>query len=136
MFLHGKMRPAMPPVREDPRLVDTWHDVLGRHARISCALDQALGEHELGMSEFEVLERLAHSSKGQNRMQDLAEGVHLSQSALSRVVGRLEDDGLVERCMCPDDRRGIFTNITDAGRERYKAAKPAHRAVLREHLGD
>ena len=125
----------MPPVREDPRLVETWHDVLDRHARISCALDSALAEHDLGVSEFEVLERLASAPKDENRMQDLADSVHLSQSALSRVVGRLEKDGLVERCMCREDRRGIFTNLTDAGRVRYKAAKPVQRAVLREHLG-
>ena len=68
-------------------------------------------------------------------MQDLAEAVHLSQSALSRVVARLEADGLVVRAMCAEDRRGIFACLTDAGRERYAAALPAHRAVLAEALG-
>jgi DNA-binding MarR family transcriptional regulator len=125
----------MPPVREDPRLVETWHEVLDRHARVSCALDHALSEHDLGVSEFEVLERLASAEKGGSRMQDLSDAVHLSQSALSRVVGRLEDDGLVERCMCPEDRRGVATSLTAAGKARYKAAKPVQRAVLREHLG-
>ena len=68
-------------------------------------------------------------------MQDLGDAVHLSQSALSRVVARLEGDGLVVRAMCTEDRRGIFVCITDAGRERYAEARPAHRAVLAEALG-
>ena len=61
--------------------------------------------------------------------------MHLSQSALSRVVGRLEADGLVVRKMCTSDRRGIFACLTDQGRARYEAARPTHRAVLADTLG-
>jgi DNA-binding MarR family transcriptional regulator len=50
-------------------------------------------------------------------------------------VGRLENDGLVQRTMCANDRRGIYANITDAGRARLEAARPAHRAVLERELG-
>jgi DNA-binding MarR family transcriptional regulator len=117
-------------------IVDVWHDVLDRYARSVSALERALEhEHGLGVSEYEVLERLASSDAGSGRMQDLAEAVHLSQSALSRVVGRLEADGLVVRKMCTSDRRGIFACLTDAGRERYEAARPTQRAVLAETLG-
>jgi len=67
-------------------------------------------------------------------MQELASAVHLSQSALSRTVGRLEKDGLVGRTMCPEDRRGIAVCLTAEGRERYEAARPTHRRVLAETL--
>ena len=87
------------------------------------------------MSEFEVLERLASDGGSERRMHDLGQAVHLSQSALSRVVGRLEDDGLVKRGLCSEDRRGIYVCITDAGRERHRAARPAHRAALADALG-
>jgi DNA-binding MarR family transcriptional regulator len=60
--------------------------------------------------------------------------VHLSQSALSRVVGRLEEQGLVCRNMCKDDRRGIFASLTPAGRERYEQARPTHSTVLAQNL--
>ena len=116
-------------------LVETWHRVLDRHACVMGALEHALAEHQLGVSEYEVLERLATAEKDEHRMQELAEAVHLSQTALSRVVGRLEEDGLVVRSMCAADRRGIFACLTDAGRERYAAARPAHRAVLAQALG-
>ena len=72
-------------------------------------------QHGLGMSEFEVLERLACECGERPRMQDLAAAAHLSQSALSRTVGRLEKDGLVMRAMCPEDRRGIAVCLTTEG---------------------
>ena len=117
-------------------LVEAWRGLLADHARAHGALERALKAHDLGVSEYEVLERLvADRPDDQRRMQELGEAVHLSQSALSRVVGRLEHDGLVRRGMCPEDRRGIYVCITDAGRSRYDAARPAHRAALAESLG-
>jgi DNA-binding MarR family transcriptional regulator len=113
-----------------------WRDLLARHARTTVALDEALDEFGLGMSEFEVLDRLACECGERPRMQDLAPLVHLSQSALSRTVGRLEKDGLVNRTMCPEDRRGIAVCLTDEGRSRWEAARPTHRRVLAENLTD
>ena len=126
---------ALDPSKDDARLVDAWHELLDRHARTTSALERSLHEHGLGVSEYEVLERLATGEHEERRMQELAEAVYLSQSALSRVVARLEADGLVVRTMCAADRRGIFACLTDAGRERYAAALPAHRAVLAQALG-
>ena len=116
-------------------LVEEWRGLLATHARVHGALERALKPHDLGVSEYEVLERLAGEEFAeQRRMQVLGEALHLSQSALSRVVGRLEKDGLAQRGMCPDDRRGIFVCITPAGRERYEEARPAHRSALEEAL--
>jgi DNA-binding MarR family transcriptional regulator len=117
--------------RTDHALIGEWHELADRHARVLSALERSLRvHHDLGVSEFEVLERLVSSQGDQCRMQELSSVTHLSQSALSRVVGRLEADGLVTRAMCENDRRGIFAHITDAGRERYEAARETHRAVL------
>src|SRR5688500_2993977 len=125
-----------PGTLTDEALVDAWRGLLASHARAHGALERALKAHGLGVSEYEVLERLASERQDeQRRMQALGEAVHLSQSALSRVVGRLEQDGLVQRGMCHEDRRGIYVCITDAGRGRYEAARPAHRAALAETLG-
>jgi DNA-binding MarR family transcriptional regulator len=119
----------------DTELVEAWHDLLARHARTTAALERLLQrDHALGVSEYEVLERLAGADPDERRMQELAEAVHLSQSALSRVVARLEADGLVKRGMCADDRRGVKACLTDAGRERYEAARPTHREVLADTL--
>jgi len=73
-------------------LTAEWRSLLTRHARTVTALDEALDAYGLGMSEFEVLDRLACDCAERPRMQDLAPLLHLSQSALSRLVGRLEAD--------------------------------------------
>ncbi|MCC9311514.1 MarR family transcriptional regulator [Kitasatospora sp. RB6PN24] len=123
---------------ESADLVAAWRELLARHAATACALDRELGERfGLGMSEFEVLERLAESRDewaGKLRVQELGEKVHLSQSALSRLIGRLEKDGLVERHMCTEDRRGVFVLLSEVGWQRYQEARPLHRAVLRRSL--
>jgi DNA-binding MarR family transcriptional regulator len=136
MLRSGKMRAVVnaSTTRKD-ELVDAWRGLLETHARAHGALERALKEHDLGVSEFEVLERLAAGEPDHSRrMQELGEAVYLSQSALSRVVGRLERDGLATRGICADDRRGIMVCITPAGRERYESARPAHRAALAETL--
>ena len=130
----GIIPAAMAPSTDEKRLVESWQDMLDKHARVSCALEHALRDHDLGPSEYEVLERLESSECDHLRMQELAERLHLSQSALSRAVARLEADGLVKRAMCEQDRRGIFVKLTAAGRTRYEEARPAHHRVLAELL--
>jgi DNA-binding MarR family transcriptional regulator len=130
----GIMR-AVSTVPQGSALVEAWRGVSQCHSRVSCALEKALEhEHGLGLSEFEVLEQLATAPDEGRRMQDLAEAVCLSQSALSRLIGRLETDGLVHRAMCKVDRRGIYAHLTDAGRARWEAARPTYEAVLGELL--
>jgi DNA-binding MarR family transcriptional regulator len=120
----------------DESLVTAWRELATRYAACSCALERELQErHGIGMSEFEVIDRLAVADQAKLRMQELAELVHLSQSALSRAVARLERDGLVCRALCEQDRRGVFVTLTDDGRERYAAARPTQRAVLASGLG-
>ncbi|MER5867164.1 MarR family transcriptional regulator [Kitasatospora sp. NPDC002040] len=128
-------------VADEATLVADWRALLARHAATACALDRELGERNgLGMSEFEVLERLFEDEqrleRDSLRVQDLAHQVHLSQSALSRLIGRLEKAGLVDRAMCASDRRGIYVMLTEAGRERYREAQPVHREVLARTLRD
>ena len=112
-------------------VVSVWRAIAASHAAVCSALERELGErHGLGVSDFEVLERLAESVDHQFRAQELADAVHLSQSALSRLISRLEKSGLVERCMCDLDRRGIYVTLTEAGRQRHAEAAPTHRDVL------
>ncbi|WP_431040449.1 MarR family winged helix-turn-helix transcriptional regulator [Streptomyces sp. P1-3] len=119
----------------EQELVEEWHGLLARHAAVHNALECELkADHDIGVSEFEALELLATTEHGKCRGQDLSGVVHLSQSAASRLVARLERDGLVERVMCELDRRGIFVILTDEGRRRHTQAKPTHRSVLARTL--
>jgi DNA-binding MarR family transcriptional regulator len=118
-------------------LAQQWKGLMARHAAVSCALGTALNHtHGIGVHEFEVLENLAAADDGKRRIQELADAVALSQSALSRLVARLEREGLVERCICDLDRRGVYANLTDAGRERHAQALPTQREVLARLLAE
>ncbi|MEU5954560.1 MarR family transcriptional regulator [Streptomyces sp. NPDC047525] len=121
-------------------LVDQWRDILAVHARTLCELDNALREHGLGASDFEVLDVLSEGAAADGdcayRVQDIAGRVHLSQSALSRLIGRLEKDGLVERAMCSEDRRGVRVVLTGKGRELHAEVRPLQRAVLGRMLAE
>lgn len=120
----------------DDDLARAWHELMGRYQRVTCTLDRELqATHGITASDFEVLQQLYAAPERSQRMHDLGQNVHLTQSALSRLVARLERDGLVERCMCTEDRRSVWTSITPAGIERYLAARPTQRAILREHAG-
>jgi DNA-binding MarR family transcriptional regulator len=119
------------------QLLDRWSELENEHARVREALERALQrEHRISLSEYEVLRRLAESPEGHRRIQELAEEIHLSQSALSRLVQRLEDDGYVSRKVCDFDRRGVFACVTEAGRKAQAEAHPTHVSVLGETLGD
>lgn len=119
----------------DP-VVAAWRELSARHAAASAALDRELSaRHGLGLSEFEVLDRLMECDDRSVRAQDLADRVHLSQSAVSRLVDRLASRGLVERCVCEMDRRGIFVELTSDGARRHGEAAPTHREVLGRILG-
>src|ERR1700745_1757294 len=99
-------------------VVTAWRELSAFHAARRGALGRELGErHGLGISDFEVLERLAESDGRKFRAQDLAEAVHLSQSALSRLVDRLARHGLGERWGWGVGRRGIYVVLTEAGGE-------------------
>lgn len=122
---------------ERDQLLDRWNQLESQHARVREALEHALQrDHRLSLSEYEVLRRLSESPEGHRRIQELAEEIHLSQSALSRLVQRLEDDGYVCRNVCDHDRRGVFACVTDEGRKAQAEAHPTHASVLADTLGD
>jgi DNA-binding MarR family transcriptional regulator len=112
-------------------LVENWRKLSAEHAAVFDSLERELHQrHGLTVSEFEVLQRLAEAPEGHSRMQELADSVHLSQSALSRLIGRLEIDGLATRNLCDLDRRGIYACITEAGRSVVEEAAPTQAEVL------
>jgi len=112
-------------------LVQSWRDLDAAHAAVVESLERELHQrHGLTVSEFEVLQRLAEAPKEHSRMQELADSVHLSQSALSRLIGRLETDGFVSRSLCDVDRRGIYACLTPAGKALVAEAEPTQAEVL------
>lgn len=124
-----------------PLELAAWRGFLRVHAALVRELDRELEhEHDLPLTQYEVLLYLDNAPDHRLRMSELASSVLLSQSGITRLVDRMEGEGLVERVPCPDDRRGLWAILTDAGRSRLAAARPSHLAGVRarflDHLGD
>jgi DNA-binding MarR family transcriptional regulator len=109
-----------------------WRSLVRAHACLVKRLDAQLeAEHGLPLTSHEVLLRLSETPGGKMRMHDIASSVLLSRSGLTRLVDRLERDGLVDRCSCENDARGAYAVITDAGRAKLAEAGASHRAAVR-----
>jgi len=105
------------------------------HASLAKRLDAELeSAHGLPLSSYEVLHYLQEAADARMRMCDLAERAQLSRSGLTRLVDRLERDGLLVRCTCDHDARGAYACLTEPGIERLKAARGTHLAVVREQF--
>jgi DNA-binding MarR family transcriptional regulator len=114
-----------------------WRGLLRVHAGLTKALDaELLREHELPLSSYEVLLFLAEAPGGRLRMSELADGVLLSRSGLTRLVDRMERDGLLRRERCEEDQRGYFAEITDEGRDLFARARATHLEGVRERFLD
>jgi MarR family 2-MHQ and catechol resistance regulon transcriptional repressor len=89
-------------------------------------------ENGLSAVEFEVLMRLSRSPGHRLRMTDLAGQTSLSTSGVTRVVDRMDRDGLVRREACPSDRRSSYAVVTTAGRERLDKVLPGHLELVQQ----
>ena len=89
-------------------------------------------EHHLAPVEFEVLVRLARSPCGRLRMTDLSCQTNVTTSGVTRVIDRLDRDGLVCRQACASDRRSSYAVITERGRARLDEVLPGHVALIEE----
>jgi DNA-binding MarR family transcriptional regulator len=124
-----------------PLELAAWRGFLRLHAGLVRELDRELeAEHGLPLSHYEVLLYLDNAPDKRLRMSELASSVLLSQSGITRLVDRLERDGLVVREVCPEDRRGLNARLTQAGRHRLAEARPTHLAGIHSkflsHLDD
>lgn len=125
--------PTVPP--EFSKLGALWANLMALHTQVDTVVGRVLQRHfGIGLSEFLVLSACAAAPDGEMRMQDLTEAVYLNQSSVSRMVTRLECDGLTERRTCEYDRRGVYTGITDKGRAVFRRAVPTYEAALKGAL--
>ena len=114
-----------------------WHALLQVSSRVVGELDRRLGlEHRISVNEFDVLINLDNASGERLRMTNLANAVLLSSGGLTRLVGRLEDRGLVLREPDPADGRSSLASLTDAGRSLLARARVTHDLVIAELIGE
>jgi DNA-binding MarR family transcriptional regulator len=111
-----------------------WVGFLRTHAMLVRAMDADLQrEHNLPLAAMDVLAQLMRAG-GERQMSDLADAVLLSPSGCTRLVDRLEADGLVERRRGDRDSRVVIAAITTAGRRRLAEVLPTHLEGIRRRF--
>ena len=113
-----------------------WRLLRRAQARIAHGLEaDLLARHGLPLSSYDVLAHLAEAG-GRLRMNDLADRMLLSRSGVTRLIDRLQREDLVVREACPEDARGLFAALTEAGARRLAEAAPTYRDALRARLAE
>lgn len=124
------------PIVPAPQMA-AWRAFLTAHARITDELARELKERlGLPLTWYDVLVQLSEAEDHRLRMQELAGKVLLSKSGLTRLIDRMEREGLVRRYPCADDRRGTWAQMTDAGYTVIERSAPTHLKGIREHFAD
>jgi DNA-binding MarR family transcriptional regulator len=114
-----------------------WRAFLSASGRAMNAIGIDLrADSGLTLDDYEVLVRLSEAPDLRIRMSELADSVVQSRSQLTQRIDRMVDRGLVARVRCPEDRRGTFAVLTDAGVDMLAAAAPDHVASVRRHVID
>jgi DNA-binding MarR family transcriptional regulator len=124
----------LPPLRASDWRIGVWRAYLRTHAEMVRRLERDLqAQADMPLGWYDVLLQLAETPDRRLRMADLADKVLLSRSGLTRLVDRLEAEGLVAREPFPGDARGLYTVLTAGGLARLRAAVPVHLAGIQQY---
>ncbi len=111
-----------------------WRSFLLGSARLFDRMDADLRRFGINLAEYEILVSLGEVDGQRMRMSELADAVHQSRSRLTHTVARMEKSGHVVRTTCPDDRRGVWAQLTPAGNELLETAAPTHVAGVQRNF--
>jgi DNA-binding MarR family transcriptional regulator len=108
-----------------------WVRLLRGHAAARRKLDASLhADHGLTVTGYEALLLLSRAETPMRRI-DLAEGLALTASGVTRLLDGLEADGLVTKATCPSDARASYAVLTDDGRAKLEEAACSHVTSVR-----
>lgn len=106
--------------------VDAWESLLRAQVTLMKAFAEDFRDSPVTMQEYDVLYTLSRCPGGRTRLRELADNTRLSQPGLSRLVERMEHDGLVARERDPRDGRGTVVGLTERGGEVQRAVGRVH----------
>jgi DNA-binding MarR family transcriptional regulator len=115
--------------------LDVWRSFLRAHAHLTRVLEaELLTAQRLSLASYDVLVQLAEAPEHRLRMTELADAVLLSRSGVTRLVDRLEKNGLVARARVDSDGRGVVAVLTQLGFDRLRAATGTHLTGVARHF--
>lgn len=126
-------------MNQEHDLITSWLSLTHIQMNIESLLDQSLqAKHDLSLNEFYMLYFLSQAPQKRLKLQQLESMVGLSQSAMSRFVARFEAKGCgaLRRSACEEDRRSVYTSLTDIGQEKVNRAFHTFNEVLIKALPD
>jgi len=131
----GAQSRSVVSTRPGPTALASWRVFLRAHAVITRRLEsELLAEQDLPLASYDVLVQLVDAPGHRLRMTELASAVLLSRSGLSRLVDRLQREGLVSREAASEDGRGMYAVLQPAGLSRLRDAAPTHLRGVAEHM--
>lgn len=94
-------------------------------------------EDETGLpfEHYLILLTLARADDETLRPSELADILPITRSGVTRLIDRLERDGIVERRSCATDGRGRVIGLTPAGQDVFREAGRMHLRGLDHHIG-
>lgn len=121
---------------DDPEAIRAWLNLSQAYAAVRAGVGRALeAEAGVGLSEIEVLRRLALAPEERLRMRDLSDRLFVAQSGVTRIIDRLVSQAWVVREQPPDDRRTVYARLTDEGRAVVERAVPVYARTVTEQMG-
>jgi DNA-binding MarR family transcriptional regulator len=139
LFRHTDWLPSsLMPSRDRPddATLDAWTAWLRAHRSLTSELDAELRDRSgMSLEDYDVLVQLATAEGGQLMMSHLADALLLARSSCTRIVGRLEDRGWVERTADDHDGRIVWAAVTTAGRRAQRRAAVVHLAGVQRQFG-
>ncbi len=115
--------------------VEAWRSLLNAHAAAVRGINRWLDENGgLPLESYDVLLELFYAPQRSMRLRDLGERVVLTRSGISRLVSRLEKEGLLERASVSGDARGVSARLTDQGEAAFRGTWPLYAAGIQRHF--
>ena len=93
-----------------------------------------ISNYAMQTSDFTVLETLFH--KGKLTIRQISESVLINAGSITYVIDKLETKGLLERSDCKEDRRVVYIQLTEQGKQFMAEIFPKHQKVIEDIFSD
>jgi DNA-binding MarR family transcriptional regulator len=122
-------------MHDEPAYIDAWGYLLRIHAELTARIEADLeAEGRISLTWYDVLLVLDNAPEKRLRLNEIAEKIVLSRSALSRSSARLVQEGYIKKETCAEDERGAYAVLTKKGQQALAQARPVYWAGIRKYF--
>lgn len=112
-----------------------WRAFITTHSTLIDRINRAMQDADvIPLHWYDVLIEVYEAPEHRLRLSELARKVVLSKSGLTRLVDKLVEAGLLERQSSPEDGRGAYAVLTDAGLDAMRKAWPIYAQGIQDYF--